>query len=65
MCYTQLATPIYNSLVALYTKMVNRMNIKRVSLVVPYAPLGQGVCFDANVLESLLRDGVLIQVPLC
>lgn len=46
--YTQLATPIYNSLVALYTQMAAEMNIKRVTLVDPFPPLGQDVCFDAT-----------------
>lgn len=41
--YTELATPIYNSVVALFTKMANRMNISRVASAAPF-----GACFNAT-----------------
>lgn len=39
--YTQLATPIYKSLAAVFTKMAKQMNISRVASVAPF-----GACFD-------------------
>lgn len=39
--YTQLVTPIYKSLAAVFTKMVKQMNISRVASVAPF-----GACFD-------------------
>jgi hypothetical protein len=41
--YTQLATPIYNSLVDVYTSSARQINISRVASVVPF-----GACFDSS-----------------
>lgn len=41
--YTQLATPIYNSLVGVFTNVAKKMNISRVASVAPF-----GACFNLS-----------------